>query len=79
MRTNGKIEEIYKVIKGEHKDPFSVLGMHVITSQKKKCVTVRAYLPYAKNCYLIDLEQNEKFEMEVDQDDEMIIFDTDIN
>ena len=62
MRTNGKIEEIYKVIKGEHKDPFSVLGMHVITSQKKKCVTVRAYLPYAKNCYLIDLEQNEKFE-----------------
>ena len=42
MRTNGKIEEIYKVIKGEHKDPFSVLGMHVITSQRKKCVTVRA-------------------------------------
>ena len=65
MRTNGKIEEIYKVIKCEHKDPFSVLGMHVVTSGKKKCVTVRAYLPYAKMCYLIDLEKNEKHEMEL--------------
>ena len=32
MRTNGKIAEIYKVIQGEHKDPFSVLGMHVINT-----------------------------------------------
>ena len=65
MRTNGKIEEIYKVIKGEHQDPFSVLGMHVETSGKKKCVTVRAYLPFAQQCYLIDLEANEKLEMEL--------------
>lgn len=68
MRTNGKIEEIYRVINGEHKDPFSVLGMHVITSEKKKCVTVRAYLPYAKNCYLIDLDKNEKYEMDLIDD-----------
>ena len=65
MRTNGKIEEIYKVINSEHKDPFSVLGMHVITEGKKKCVTVRAYLPFAKDCYLIDLDNNEKLEMDL--------------
>ncbi len=68
MRTNGKIEEIYKVINGEHKDPFSVLGMHVITEGKKKCVTVRAYLPFAKSCYLIDLDNNEKLEMDLIDD-----------
>ena len=68
MRTNGKIEEIYKVINSEHKDPFSVLGMHVITEGKKKCVTVRAYLPFAKDCYLIDLDNNEKLEMDLIDD-----------
>ena len=64
MKTSGIIEEIYRVIKGEHNDPFSVLGMHIIESKKKKSVTVRAFLPFASQCYVIDLEKDEKTEMD---------------
>ena len=34
MKTSGIIEEIYRVIKGEHNDPFSVLGMHISPYEK---------------------------------------------
>jgi len=64
MKTSGIIEEIYRVIKGEHNDPFSVLGMHIIESRKKKSVTVRAFLPFASQCYVLDLEKDEKTEMD---------------
>lgn len=64
MKTSGVVNEIYKVIKGEHKDPFSVLGMHVVTEKRKKSVVVRAFLPFARECYVIDLEANERFVME---------------
>ena len=63
MKTTGKIDEIYKVINSEHSDPFSILGMHVITEKKKKSVIVRSFLPFANQCYVIDLEKNEKTEM----------------
>ena len=36
MKTSGVVDEIYKVIKGEHKDPFSVLGMHIVNEKRKK-------------------------------------------
>ena len=72
MKTSGIIEEIYRVIKGEHNDPFSVLGMHIIESKKKKSITVRAFLPFANQCYVIDLENDEKTDM--DKIDETVFF-----
>ena len=38
MKTTGKIDEIYRIINSEHNDPFSILGMHVVTEKKKKSV-----------------------------------------
>lgn len=64
MKTSGMIEDIYRVIKGEHTDPFSVLGMHIIESRKKKSVAVRAFLPFANQCYVLDLAANTKTEMD---------------
>ncbi|HHW47221.1 MAG TPA: 1,4-alpha-glucan branching protein GlgB [Clostridiaceae bacterium] len=66
MNTTADINDVYMVINGEHRDPFSVLGMHVISKSgaKNLCIAVRAYLPNAERINVINLQDNSSYTME---------------
>ena len=50
----GMQENIRKIVKGNHPDPFSVLGMHVSSKGGERHVEIRAFLPEAKEAWFID-------------------------
>ena len=54
MKATISIDEIYKIIYTEHHDPFTVLGAHVIEKKGKKVLAIRAFLPDAKEVYVVD-------------------------
>jgi 1,4-alpha-glucan branching enzyme len=47
-------ENIRKILSGSHPDPFSVLGMHLAGDGDEKHIEVRAFLPEAKESWVID-------------------------
>lgn len=53
-------EEIARVTKAEHRDPFSVLGMHTENGE----IVIRAFYPNARKIHIINLDGNERYEME---------------
>jgi 1,4-alpha-glucan branching enzyme len=53
-------ESIEAVIRGEHKDPFSVLGPHLTADG----LIVRTFVPQALFASVVDIESGEKFAME---------------
>ena len=57
-------EHIKLIIKAEHWDPFIVMGMHEIESDKKKTIAVRAFMPEADKAWVVDVVQNKSHEME---------------
>ncbi|GFI61545.1 1,4-alpha-glucan branching enzyme GlgB [Clostridiales bacterium] len=52
--------EMYLIINAEHKDPHTILGMHEISNGSKNIVAVRAFLPDAKEVYVIDKARPER-------------------
>lgn len=46
-------EDIGKIVRSEHWDPFTVLGYHNIKDGEKEISVIRAFLPYAKNVELV--------------------------
>lgn len=47
------------LVHADHWDPFSVLGPHETTIAGAKGIVVRAFLPEAKEAFLVDLKQGE--------------------
>jgi 1,4-alpha-glucan branching enzyme len=66
MKQNINMDEVYKVINGEHKDPYSVLGIHPIVQDGKNVqgFVIRAFIPNASEINIIDLTENTKYKME---------------
>lgn len=64
MATTAILDDIYRIIYADIKDPFSVLGMHEILHDKKKIVSVRAYLPEISSAFIIDQADKKEYEME---------------
>ena len=60
MITTTKISEMFHIVKGEHGDPHTVLGMHEVKVDGKKMVSVRAFLPDAEKITVIDFNQKRK-------------------
>ena len=60
MMTTTKISEIFHIVKGEHGDPHTVLGMHEVEQDGKKVVSVRAFMPGAEKITVIDFNQKRK-------------------
>jgi 1,4-alpha-glucan branching enzyme len=62
MKQNINMDEVYKVINGEHKDPYSVLGIHPIVQNGKNVqgFVIRAFIPNASEINIIDLTKNIK-------------------
>jgi 1,4-alpha-glucan branching enzyme len=64
MPTTATLDEIYKLIYGDIRDPFTVLGAHELTFDKKKIVSIRAYLPDVESAFVLDTENNKEYPME---------------
>lgn len=47
MKTTAALEDILRVIYTEHHDPYTVLGIHLVSVGKATSVAVRAFLPNA--------------------------------
>ena len=64
MKTTVSVLDIHKIVNACHPDPFSVLGIHELTSKdtKNKNFSVRCFMPNAKEVYLI--KDNIKHKME---------------
>ncbi|MDP4092299.1 MAG: 1,4-alpha-glucan branching protein GlgB [Bacillota bacterium] len=66
MNTTANISELYKLINGEHPDPYSILGIHRLEECKdgETLFAIRAYIPNAKEMYAVSLEDDGRYEME---------------
>src|SRR5579859_2267816 len=52
-KTTAAIEEVLLIIRGEHSDPFHVLGAHPIKVAGQPAVALRAFLPQAAQAWAI--------------------------
>jgi len=60
------LEEIEYIVRGEHHDPFSYLGMHLLEDRGGKFIIVRAFIPWAQKVSVIDVERgNVSFQMDM--------------
>lgn len=61
MSTETNMNEVYSIINSEHKDPFSILGMH----KTNNGMVVRSFLPYVQEVNVVDYyNTQEKYPME---------------
>ena len=56
--------QIKLIVNADHRDPFQVLGNHVITQEGKKAVAVRAFLPEAAEARVVDIWTKKLYPME---------------
>jgi 1,4-alpha-glucan branching enzyme len=52
-KTTGAWEEVELIVRGDHSDPFHVLGAHPVAVEGKPAVAVRAFLPGAARVWVI--------------------------
>lgn len=57
-------ENIRKIINSSHPDPFSVLGLHVVSDSEGTHVEIRAFLPEASEAWVIDERDSSRHRME---------------
>lgn len=50
-------EDAESIIRADHHDPFSYLGMHPVEREGRKVVIVRAFIPEAETAVVMDLER----------------------
>ena len=53
MISTVSIYEMNLIVNCEHKDPHTVLGMHEVLHDDREVVAVRAFLPGAKELYVM--------------------------
>ena len=51
--TTAPLEELELILKAEHSDPFHILGAHTVEWNEKPAVAIRAYLPGAKEVWVL--------------------------
>src|SRR5271157_3873808 len=57
--TTAPLEEVESILNAEHSDPFHILGAHLVEWEEKPAIAVRAYLPGAKEVWV--LRESEAF------------------
>jgi 1,4-alpha-glucan branching enzyme len=57
-------DQIKLIINANHSDPFEVLGNHIVAEEGAKMVAIRAFLPEAKEAWIIDNETADLYGME---------------
>ncbi len=53
MNTTASADDVYRVIFTDHHDPFQVLGPHLMEKSGEPVLTVRAFLPGAKEAFVL--------------------------
>ena len=53
MRTTVGLDSVTALVEGRHEDPFSMLGPHVIDEGGRRMLGVRAFLPHAKQAWVL--------------------------
>ncbi|PIE36238.1 1,4-alpha-glucan branching enzyme [candidate division KSB3 bacterium] len=56
-------QTIRKILSGTHSNPFSVLGMHEVTTHGEKKIVVRAFLPGIEQAAVHDTTQKKRYPM----------------
>lgn len=66
MKTTADFEEVYKVLNGDHCDPFRVLGMHPVNPEAAEGlkIAVRAYLPGASEIFVREAAGDVRFKLD---------------
>ncbi len=67
MNTTAHPDEVWKVVRTSHHDPYHVLGPHIVTHQGKQVVAVRAFLPDAIGASVVELidgREGPRYQME---------------
>ena len=60
-----QLDEIFRIISGQHPNPHDVLGMHEIRENGDKMLAVRAFIPGAKTITVVDAaSKKNKYPME---------------
>ncbi len=54
MKTSAPLEEVYRILYGDHPDPFRVLGMHPLHAGGQSSVVVRVFYPGAKEVSVVE-------------------------
>ena len=54
MRTEVKLDAVKPLLSGCHENPFELLGPHPVTSQGRRALAVRAYLPDSQQAFVVD-------------------------
>ena len=65
MISEKKLSDYLAVIKGSHRDPFSILGMHIEEAAESPVVIVRAFRPDAKKVSVIETSTDKEFPMKL--------------
>src|SRR5690242_10384963 len=69
MTAEANSSEFDSIIRGEHSDPFSFLGMHSIDQSSGAGLTVRAFVPEAAKLWVIEADNpDSKSEMRMARD-----------
>jgi len=53
--------DVAAIVHGDHSDPFSILGMHVVTVDGREAVAVRVFAPEARDVTVVDLTSPSTF------------------
>jgi 1,4-alpha-glucan branching enzyme len=56
MRTTASEVEIRQILRGEHPDPFHILGAHIVEVEEKPALAIRAFLPHASTVRVLSSE-----------------------
>lgn len=57
MRTTVPLEGVGALIDANHANPFQLLGPHEVSVDGRKALSVRAFLPYAEQAWILDANQ----------------------
>ena len=58
MRTNVQLDGITALLEGHHENPSEILGPHEIQQEGRRALAIRAFLPTAKQAWVLHSEQN---------------------
>ncbi len=63
MPTTASELEISQILRGEHPDPFYILGAHIVEVEQKPAVAIRAFLPQASSAQVLSPELEAPLQM----------------
>ncbi|MEL6555371.1 MAG: 1,4-alpha-glucan branching enzyme, partial [Cyanobacteria bacterium J06621_11] len=67
MSSTIALEQIERIVRNQHQNPFEVLGPHTVEQDGKKAWAVRTYLPNADSAWVVFPEERKEYAMENEQ------------